>query len=292
VCSSDLGSSTALPLSSADGYRARVLVTGDVDAKIFDLGNPGAGWTVTSSRPAFPGLAAPPQRNNSTAVLLPTGDVFVSGGTADGTDANAVLPAELYITATGTWCLLESAAVPRNYHSVALLMPDGRVWTAGSNIDCRRSFQPPFNAGTTNNMELRMEIYEPWYYSQPRPTITTAPASVEWGQSFQVKTPQAGSVSRVVMMRAGSSTHAFDNDQRHVVVDFTRPGGTTLQVTAPPNRNVAPPGYYMLFVLDCDGVPSVGRFILLAPQVIKFRKELKPELKELKEFIVDRKSVV
>jgi len=262
------GSAVLLPLSSADGYRARVLVTGDVEAKIFDLGNTGAGWQVTASRPAFPGLGSPPQRHNSTAVLLPTGDVFVSGGTADGTDANAFLLAELYLTATGTWCLLEAATVPRNYHSVALLMPDGRVWTAGSNIDCRRSFQPPFNPGTTNNMELRMEIYEPWYYSQPRPTISNAPASVEWGESFQVQTPQAGAVSRVVLMRAGSSTHAFDNDQRCVVLDFTRPGGTTLQVTAPPDRNVAPPGYYMLFILDCAGVPSIGRFVRLAPRII------------------------
>ena len=282
------GSAVLLPLSSADGYRARVLVTGDEHAKIFDLGNRAAGWTATASRPAFPGLSTPPHRNNSTAVLLPTGDVFVSGGTADGSDANAVLAAELYMTATGTWCLLESATVPRNYHSVALLMPDGRVWTAGSNIDCRRSFQPPFNPGTTNNMELRMEIYEPWYYSQPRPTISSAPAVVEWGESFQVQTPQAGAASRVVLMRAGSSTHAFDNDQRCVILDFTRPGGSKLQVTAPPNRNVAPPGYYMLFVLDCEGVPSVGRFILLAPHVIKFRKELKPELKELKEVILEK----
>ncbi|HEY7286775.1 MAG TPA: galactose oxidase-like domain-containing protein [Vicinamibacterales bacterium] len=285
------GSAVLLPLSPADGYRTRVLVTGDVQAKIFDLGNPSAGWTPTASRPAFPGLSAPPQRNNSTAVLLPTGDVFVSGGTADGQDVNAVLAAELYMTATGTWCLLESATVPRNYHSVALLMPDGRVWTAGSNIDCRRSFQPPFNPGTTNNMELRMEIYEPWYYSLPRPTISSAPARVEWGESFQVQTPQAGAASRVVLMRAGSSTHAFDNDQRCVILDFTRPGGSTLQVTAPPDRNVAPPGYYMLFVLDCEGVPSVGRFVLLAPHVIKARKELKPELKELKEFIAEKTQV-
>ncbi len=282
------GSAVMLPLSSADGYRTRIMVTGDVQAKIFDLGNTAAGWQPTAPRPAFPGLSAPPPRRNSTAVLLPTGDVFVSGGTADGADANAVLLAELYNSATGTWCLLEAATVPRNYHSVALLMPDGRVWTAGSNIDCRRSFQPPFNPGTTNNMELRMEIYEPWYYSEPRPGITSAPTAVEWGQSFQVHTPDAGAVSRVVFMRVGTSTHAFDGDQRCVILDYTRTNGTTLQVTAPPNRHVAPPGYYLLFILNCEGVPSVGRFVLLTPLVIKFRKELKAELKELKEIYVEK----
>ena len=67
------GSAVLLPLSSADGYRARVLVTGDVQAKIFDLGNLSAGWQPTASRPAFPGHTSPPKRNNSTAVLLPTG---------------------------------------------------------------------------------------------------------------------------------------------------------------------------------------------------------------------------
>ena len=135
-----------------------------------------------------------------------------------------------------------------------------------------------------------MEIYEPWYCSQPRPTISSAPASVEWGQSFQVQTPKAASVGRVVLMRAGSSTHAFDNDQRCIVVDFTHSGASTLQVTAPPNRNVAPPGYYMLFVLDCAGVPSVGRFIQII-QGFKFRKELKPELKELKELVAEKTHI-
>jgi hypothetical protein len=95
-----------------------------------------------------------------------------------------------------------------------------------------------------------------------RPTIAGAPGSISWGSTFTVSTPDAANISQVVLVRPGSSTHAFDMDQRLVGMSFTA-GSSTLSVTAPPNAKVAPPGYYMLFLINKKGVPSVASFVLI-----------------------------
>jgi Galactose oxidase-like, Early set domain len=101
-----------------------------------------------------------------------------------------------------------------------------------------------------DNRELRIEIYEPSYYSAARPGIASAPGSTDYGQPFDVHTAEAAHISRVSLVRAGSVTHAFNPDQRYVGIRFARMGGDRLQCLAPPNANVAPPGYYLLFVID------------------------------------------
>jgi stage V sporulation protein SpoVS len=111
-----------------------------------------------------------------------------------------------------------------------------------------------------------MEIYQPPYLFNPdgtvatRPSITSAPTSVSYNNAFTIGTPDAGDVSKVVLVRNGSVTHAFGMDQRLVELPFTT-GTGTLTVKAPPNGNIAPPGYYMLFLLNSSGVPSVANFI-------------------------------
>ena len=88
------------------------------------------------------------------------------------------------------------------------------------------------------------------------------PAAFSYGDTFQVHTSAAASVASVVLVRPGAQTHAFDMEQRLVGLSFTA-GPSVLDVTAPPNGNIAPPGYYMLFVLDSAGVPSVASFVQL-----------------------------
>ena len=115
-----------------------------------------------------------------------------------------------------------------------------------------------------------MEIYKPPYLFTssgalaPRPTITSAPAVVGYGQTFSISTPNAASISKVMLMRPGSNTHAFDFEQRLIYTYFTK-GSGTLSVTAPTTQGAAPPGYYMLFLLDTNGVPSVAKFVQLMP---------------------------
>jgi hypothetical protein len=119
------------------------------------------------------------------------------------------------------------------------------------------------------NYEGRVEIYSPAYLFDAgggpafRPTITGVPsAPIAYGTPFQVQTPDAATISSVVLVRPGAATHAFDMDQRLVGMNFTA-GDGVLTVTAPPNGNIAPPGYYMLFVLNSAGVPSVAKFVRL-----------------------------
>jgi hypothetical protein len=131
------------------------------------------------------------------------------------------------------------------------------VWTAGSNKNGEQSFPMP----NVDNRELRIEIYEPGYVSQSRPKIEEAPATIAYGAPFSVGTTQTNSIRRVALLRTGSVTHSFNSDQRYVACSFERSGPHRLRVTAPPTSAVAPPGYYLLFVVNRNRVPSEGRFV-------------------------------
>lgn len=253
------GHSVLLPLRPEENYRARILIAGGTNpatatAEVIDLSVSPLRWR------ALPPMSAP--RIEGTAILLPTGTVLVLGGSANDNDSStAALDADLFDPATETWRPAGRSTIPRLYHSLALLLPDATVWVAGSN---------PFQGAWEN----RMEIYSPSYLftrdgsgavvPAARPAITGAPARVGYGATFQVQTPNAADIGSVVFVRPGSNTHAFDFEQRVVGLTFTA-GSGALTVTAPPTANVAPPGYYMLFVLNRAGVPSVARFVHLSP---------------------------
>ena len=137
----------------------------------------------------------------------------------------------------------EPAPNRRGYHSTALLLPDGRVWHGGSTTDLDGS-------------NKQIDIFEPAYVDQGgRPTITKCPANVSYDTPFTVDTPQASSIERVALMRCGSITHGFNSDQRYVGLSFTVEDGNTLAVSPPPGGDIAPPGYYMLWLIDDQGRP-------------------------------------
>jgi Tachylectin/Domain of unknown function (DUF1929) len=249
--------SVLLPLLAEHNFRPRVLICGGSQPMIIDLGSPTPGWTPTAPR----ALAGSPKRRNLNAVLLPTGEVFVCGGVSDDNqpDSSGVLVAELFNPDTNQWSTRASAALVRNYHSVALLMSDGRIWTAGSNHNAQQSFPSPH----VDNRELRIEIYEPPYFSMSRPQLSGVPDNIPCGATFDVMCPQAALIRRAALLRAGSCTHAFNPDQRYIGLQFTVQPGNRLRVTAPPDNFIAPPGYYLLFLVDNQGVPSVGQFTLI-----------------------------
>jgi hypothetical protein len=190
-------------------------------------------------------------RRHLNATVLPTGEVLVTGGSS-GTEfndvANAVRAAELWNPTTGTWTTLASNAVNRVYHSTSILLPDGRVLHAGSGARLK-----PY--------ERNAEFFSPPYlFKGPRPTITAAPSNLGYGTSFSVSTPEAEEITKVSLIRIGSATHAFDMNQRFQRLSFTREAGA-LTIAAPANRNRTPPGHYMLFLLDGNGVPSVAKIV-------------------------------
>ena len=160
-----------------------------------------------------------------------------------------VLQAELWSPDTETWTTMAPTQMPRIYHSTAILLPDARVAVSGSgNI-----------AGGTDQTNL--EIYSPPYlFKGARPTITSAPSLVKYGSSFFVQTPDGAGIRAVNLIRPGAATHNFDQDQRFVPVTFSVVSGG-IQVNAPSNSNLLPPGYYMLFLVSNAGVPSVAKFV-------------------------------
>jgi hypothetical protein len=205
-------------------------------------------------------------RMHLNAVLLPDRTVFVSGGAMTheetGKPPTARLQSETYDPATDTWRSGAVASVIRMYHSIALLLPDGRVVTASGN-------PPPYGQLPQwleqPNEELKIEVYSPPYlFAGPRPTIANVATEWTYGQPVTIGTPQAGNIRWAQLIRNGVTTHSFDNSQRLVDLPIGSQAQAKVNVTAPPSPTVAPPGWYMLFLVDNGGVPSVATWIHVA----------------------------
>jgi hypothetical protein len=229
------------------------------ETEIIDLGANQPTWQKTSAM-AFP-------RRQHNAVLLPDGTVLVLGGTRGGggpkNGFNDLAPgqpvhiAELWNPDTGQWTPLAAESVDRCYHATAVLLPDARVLSAGGG-----EYRP--DGLVTNDPEdshRDAQVFSPPYlFGLPRPVITSAPASVTFGATFDVGTAQPDDVGTVSWIRLPSVTHSFDENQRINFLSFQR-APQKVRVTAPASANVCTPGYYMLFLLSQDGTPSVARII-------------------------------
>ena len=233
------GSAVFLPdlrrILTAGGERGGVATA---TAEIYDTETPTKGWRYTGQM----NLA----RMHSNLVTLPDGMVLAVGGNQQGKYESPVKQAELYDPTTGRWTLMATQTAQRGYHSTAVLLPDGRVLSAGSD---------------DGDLQTTAEFYSPPYLFQgSRPVVTAAPDAISYGQTFQIDSPDAADVRTVVLIRGGSATHAVDFDQRSVELSF-QVVGNTLQAQAPSSANLAPPGPYMLFLVNGQGVPSVAPFV-------------------------------
>ncbi|MFN6558470.1 MAG: galactose oxidase-like domain-containing protein [Nostoc sp. ChiSLP01] len=238
---------------------ASLLLPPAQDQKVMILGG---GGTTTTNRvniinfnATTPTYTAASYLNNPrmhhNAVILPDRTVFVCNGSkGEENITQSTLPAEIYNPATNTWKTVETPIVNgRVYHSVAVLLPDGRVAVAGGNP--RR--------GTYEN---RIEIYSPAYISQTRPTIVSAPATATYNATIAISTNvPATSIKWVHAIKPMAPTHSMDTEQRLVDIPIKSRSGNTLTVQITANRNIAVPGYYMLFVVNNNNVPSVASWI-------------------------------
>ncbi|MBC7532742.1 MAG: RICIN domain-containing protein [Oligoflexus sp.] len=191
---------------------------------------------------------------NST--VLPNGEVLVTGGSAfDNKLIDTANTAEMWNPNTRQFRQLATAATARMYHSVALLLPDASVMVGGGGAP-----------GPLNN--LNAEIYYPPYLFNgnefaDRPTIGEFNNQQGYNNLQNVPNGGAGGVARVTLVREGSVTHSFDVGQRFLDLAFQNQGNGTINVSMPPNANLAPPGFYMLFLINEAGVPSYARILNL-----------------------------
>jgi len=217
---------------------------------------------LTVNPPTFqaaPSLNLP--RTHVNAVLLPDRTVLATGGGLKKEDVpTATLQPEIYDPKEKTWTIGAASKVPRLYHSVALLLPDGRVVAAGGNPE------PGTHVEWDNDPheEMRLDVYSPPYlFKGPRPVITAAPGEWHYGQAVDIASPQAGGIRWAHLIRNGVTTHSFNNAQRLVDLPITAQGGGTMRVTVTDAPNIAPPGWYMLFLTDNQGIPSLAHWIHL-----------------------------
>ncbi len=203
-----------------------------------------------------------PVHNTTRAIIW---DPATGGNSSGGSsvDLNAgVYAAELWNPATGAWRNLSAAQKTRQYHSMALLLPDGRVLTGGGGI-CGTCYDIGY-------LEKNIEMFSPPYLFKTdgsgdlaaRPTITSNPTVISYRQNFNITTENPRGIRQAVLIRPASVTHSVDFEQRRIplVVSASK---RNVQVTSPIDAAIAPPGYYMLFIFDDKGVPSIAKMVKL-----------------------------
>ena len=215
--------------------------------------------TIVDIRSGAPKLssAAPMRRSRhwANSTVLPDGTVLVTGGArGNNADVDVRYRPELWDPDTNAWTLLEPMDLPRLYHSTALLLPDATVLVGGGG-----SPGPVLNRNA--------QVFSPPYLfdgnrAAARPTITSAPSKLAYGQTFDVRV--GGDVDRFTLVRHGAVTHSFNTGQRFIELSSSGTGRTR-RVTAPDAATTAPPGSYMLFAIDTDGTPSVAAMVEIDP---------------------------
>ncbi|MEM7309366.1 MAG: galactose oxidase early set domain-containing protein [Planctomycetota bacterium] len=244
------------PTDDVYEQRSRVMVFGggqtpipdSVTAEIIDAESlaVGAPWT------RLPDMAEP--RNHAQSILLPDGKAIIWGGANHGNNGLVgSFSSELFDPCTNTFICQDDLTFARGYHSAAALLPSGKVLASG---------------GIAGPLEKTMEVYSPPYlFKGPRPVISSYPSVVKHGDKFDIKTPQATQIEKVVLVRPVQNTHSTDSEQRVLQLRFTRDLAAG-KVTATMPDGVAPHphaprGHYLLFILNCRGVPSIGKFVYL-----------------------------
>jgi plastocyanin len=208
-------------------------------AEMIDLSAASPAWAALPNL----GFARPEQ---FTATLLPDGRVFIAGGIPGGPDGG---PCEIFdpLNPGAGWAIGPAMKYVRTYHSSFLLLPDGSVLGGGD---------PQGAGGPTPH-----ERFFPDYFDMMRPSISAAPAEINYGTTFTVTTPNAASIVEVVLLRAGTVTHGFNMSQRGLECVISSVGAGSIDVDMPANPNLAPPGWYLLFVLGAGRVPSQGKWV-------------------------------
>jgi len=281
------GSSVMLPLTASDGFqRVEILICGGAPANGYTSANAGnfldalqscGRIVITDPNPSWTMENMPAPRVMGDMLILPNGEILIINGAQKGTSGweigrSPALAPYLYrpdALAGQRFTELAASTIPRMYHSTSNVLPDGRIFVGGSNPHFGYDF-----SGVLFPTELRLEAYSPYYldnsYSAFKPMIVSlSTESLTYGGAFTVTFSVANYVPNNIQFNIYSpsfTTHAFSMNQRLLVLASTAPNGVgavyVTTVTAPPSSIAAPPGYYMLFVVN-NGIPSVANWIQL-----------------------------
>ncbi|KAI9676412.1 MAG: hypothetical protein M1817_000569 [Caeruleum heppii] len=221
-------------------------------AHVITIGTSGTTASVTRVNPMSY------QRIFADAVVLPNGQVFITGGQTVGSpfaDTNVDFTPEIFNPSTNSFTKMLPNSIPRTYHSVALLLIDGTVFSGGGGL-----------CGTCSTNHFDAQIYTPQYLlnadgsSRARPVINSISAtSITVGSTLNIRTNSA--VTSMSLIRYGSTTHTVDTDQRRIPLTLAAAGTNAYNVVIPNDPGIALPGYWMLFALNSAGVPSVAKTV-------------------------------
>ncbi|MBW0136966.1 DUF1929 domain-containing protein [Pseudonocardia abyssalis] len=215
---------------------------------------------LTAEQPAYtPGPDLPEPTRYPNVVTLPTDEILIAGGSRDyrGKGQSHIFEASLYTPSSNTIRPVAESSVGRDYHSAGILLPNGQVIVMGGDA----LFSDVLNTRDAD-FEHRLEIFTPPYmFRGERPEITDAPAAVALGETMTVATPDAERIDRARLIRPSAATHVTDLEQRSVALDVEKRPDGTLGLAVPAEATLAPPGFYMLFLVDDQGTPSVARWV-------------------------------
>lgn len=208
-------------------------------------------------------------RTQHNLTILADGSVLATGGNTDGaalvSEVAGVFRPELWSPDTGQWRPMNDMVIDRQYHAIALLLPDGRVLSSGGGY-CGTCYEIGYE-------EKNAEIFSPPYLFSSgdtlavRPVITSSPETMDYGVNYPVSTDQTNLISKAHLIKLGAVTHSQNQDQRLVPLTFSR-SADVLQISAPASRNIAPPGHYMLIVVNNSGVPSVSKIVRIGQPLL------------------------
>ena len=242
------GTSVLLLLRPPDYKPIVYIIGGDPaaaqkSAEMIDLSAATPAWT------ALPDLNVP-RAEQFTVTLLPDGRVFIAGGVSGGPDGGVCEIFDPRNPGAG-WVVGPAMKYVRAYHSAFILLGDGSILGGGD----------PMAAGVPTPHER----FFPDYFDMLRPVIGGAPAAINYGSTFAINTPNATDIAEVVLVRGGAVTHGFNMSQRGIELVIAGIGPGMLDVESPPQVNLAPPGWYLMFILNTSRVPSMGRWVRLTP---------------------------
>ncbi|MDZ4805493.1 MAG: galactose oxidase-like domain-containing protein [Candidatus Eisenbacteria bacterium] len=272
----DLGSGTwvtpswaisgALAFSAVMYHPGRILACGGTGS----AGTTAGRWidlSVSETSTAWQPVTGLVARTTHNLVVVPHGDVYVMGGVGlRNLMSTAVRRPQRWIPGTGSFGdTTELAPDPavRDYHSSVALLPDGRILSCGGDLK---------STPTDRNKYTATIFWPPYLFDDagglaPRPVMANVPPLLGYAHSFAVECPQAASIAVMTLIRPAATTHGFDQEQRYVPLSFSQSGPGMLNITTPPSPNHAPPGWYLLFAVDADSVPSVAQWVRLDASV-------------------------